>query len=73
MYTCRSKDFRCTYGKIHEIRALVPQGIPFMACTATVTKSVRDEMITLLDMKGCEVVPHPTGPTSTMELNLILR
>ena len=27
-----------------------------MACTATVTKSVRDEVITLLDMKGCEVV-----------------
>ena len=27
-----------------------------MACTATVTKSVRDEVVTLLDMKGCEVV-----------------
>ena len=27
-----------------------------MACTATVTKSVRDEVITLLDMKGCEFV-----------------
>lgn len=34
----------------------MPQGTPFMACTATVTKSVREEVITLLDMKGCEVV-----------------
>lgn len=52
----RSKDFRTTYGKIHEIRALVPQHVPFMSCTATATKSVRDEVISLLDMKGCEVI-----------------
>ncbi|XP_019860537.1 PREDICTED: mediator of RNA polymerase II transcription subunit 34-like [Amphimedon queenslandica] len=39
-----SKDFRTTYGKIHEIWALVPQHVPFMAYTSTATKSVRDDV-----------------------------
>ena len=77
----RSKDFRCTYGKIHEIRALVPKHVPFMACTATVTKSVRDEVISLLDMKGCEVIStspdrpnifYSVQPRTDIELDLLL-
>ena len=38
LYTCRSKDFHSIYGNIHEIGALVPQGVPFMAFTASLTK-----------------------------------
>lgn len=33
-----SKDFRPAYSRIHELRALVPSGVPMMALTATVTK-----------------------------------
>lgn len=52
----RSVDFRPTYGRLHELRALVPRGVPLLAATATATPSVRKEVINLLDMKGCEFV-----------------
>lgn len=55
-YTLRSKDFRPTYGRLHEIRALIPPGISYLACTATATKSVRQEVVASLDMGGCEFV-----------------
>ena len=42
---CKSKDFRPAYGKINEIRAFAPSGVPLIACTATVTKSVRQEKL----------------------------
>ena len=45
-----------TYGRLHEIRAFVPSGVPFLAATATVTPNVRDDVINKLDMKGCEMV-----------------
>ena len=52
----RSQDFRSSYGRLHEIRALVPPNTPYMACTATATKSVKQEVIDNLEMKGCEFV-----------------
>ena len=50
----RSSDFRPTYGRLLELRALVPHGVPFLAATATA--AVRREVISLLDMRGCEFV-----------------
>ena len=52
----RSLDFRPIYECLHEIRALVPCGVPFLAATATATPTVRREVISLLDMKGCEFI-----------------
>jgi len=49
----RSKEFRPTYGCLHEIQALLPPGV---ACTATATRSIRQEVICGLDMSGCEFV-----------------
>uniref|UniRef100_A0A1X7TVM7 Uncharacterized protein n=1 Tax=Amphimedon queenslandica TaxID=400682 RepID=A0A1X7TVM7_AMPQE len=75
----RSKDFRTTYGKIHEIRALVRQHVPLMACAAMATKSVRDKVLSLLDMKGCEVnstcpdrpnIFNAVNPRTEIELDL---
>ena len=34
------RDFRPAYQRIHELRALIPKGTPFMACTATATKNI---------------------------------
>ena len=33
-----SKDFRFAYLRLHELRALVPSGVPMMALTAAITK-----------------------------------
>ena len=41
----RSKDFRAEYGRLHEVRALVPHGTPFIAFTATATQSIKQEVI----------------------------
>lgn len=46
----RSSDFRPAYGRLHEIRALIPQGIPFLACTATVTRSIQQQITRSLEM-----------------------
>ncbi len=53
---CRSKDFRPAYDRLHEIRALVPQGTPYLACTATVTRSIQEEVVKSLEMSGCEYI-----------------
>lgn len=53
---CRSKDFRSAYGRLHEIRALVPQGTPYLACTATVTRSIQEEVTRNLEMTDCEFI-----------------
>ena len=52
----RSKEFRPAYGRLHELRTLLPSGVPYLACTATATRSVRQEVISSLDMVGCEFV-----------------
>ena len=53
------------YGRLHEILALVPPFTPLLACTATVTKSVCDEIINSLEMEGCEIISKsPDRPNS---------
>ena len=52
----RSKDFRPAYGRLHEIRALMPPSTPLLACTATATKSIREQLVASLNMEGCELV-----------------
>ena len=49
----RSRDFRPSYARLAEVCAFIPPNTPFMACTATVTKSVYEEIISILDMDGC--------------------
>ena len=34
----------------------MPQGTPYLACTATATRSIRDEVITSLEMVDCEFI-----------------
>ena len=34
----------------------MPPGIPILAATATVTPTIRDDVIDKLDMKGCKMV-----------------
>ena len=55
-YTYRSPKFRPSFARLHELRALVPSGIPMIALTATVTPQIRADVITRLDMEGCECV-----------------
>ncbi len=50
LYIYRSKDFRPSYRRLRELHAFVPQGTPYMACTATAT---RDVHIKLLEMSDC--------------------
>ena len=59
----RSHDFRPSYKRIHEVRALIPKGTPLLACTATVTHGIRKEIIQSLEMADCEVVS--TSPDRT--------
>ena len=46
----RSKDFRPSFGQLTEIRTIVLSGTPYMACTATASRSVRIEK---LETMGC--------------------
>ena len=51
-----SMNFRKLYGRVGEVRAIVPPGTPWLACTATATHVVRDDICKKLDMIGCKVV-----------------
>ena len=55
-YFLRSKDFRPSFSRLAEVRSLIPPGTPCMACTATATKSVREEVVRSLEMSGCVCV-----------------
>ena len=72
----RSPKFRPSFGRLHELRALVPPGTPMLALTATVTPEIRDDVITRLDMKGCVCLYHPyifyaVSPRTEIETNLL--
>ena len=56
IFLCRSDSFRPVYARLHELRALVPSGVPLIAATATVTKCIREDVIQKLDMNGCQMV-----------------
>ena len=46
-----------------ELHAYVPPGTPFFACTATITRSIRKEIVTNLEVDGClEVSISPDRP-----------
>ena len=47
-------DFRPDYLKLSLMRQLIPDA-RFVACTATATKKVQDDVIKILKMKHCEV------------------
>ena len=55
-YCFRNKLFRPLFGHVAEICSILPSGTPFMACTATVTKTVCKEIIQSLEMSGCVCV-----------------
>ena len=38
------------------MRAIVPEKTPYLACTATATKSIREEVLKSLDMYDCDFV-----------------
>ena len=76
---CRSKEFRPSFGHIAEISALVPPGTPYMALTATATKSVHSEVMQCLEMEKCvQISLSPDRPNifyevrgrTTIELDL---
>ena len=52
----RSKDFRPSFSRLAEVRSLIPAGTPCMACIATATRSVREEVIKSLEMTDCVCV-----------------
>ena len=67
----RSRDFRPAYGWLREIRALVPQGTPYLACTATVTRSIQEEVLNSLEMVGCEFISvSPDRPDVFYEVHV---
>ena len=52
----RSVGFQQAYGRLHELRALVPPGTPMLAATAIATKEVSRDVISRLNMEGCGYV-----------------
>lgn len=48
----RGDTFRRVMSRIGEIRSLVPQSVPIMALTATVTKSLKSDVIRILGMQN---------------------
>ena len=67
----RSNAFRPIYGRIHELRAFIPSGTPFLALTATATSSVKLEVIEKLDMTGCaNVSVSPNRPNIFYEVKV---
>ena len=56
LFFCRSKDFRPSFSRIHELRGLVRSGTPMLAVTATVTDKMCIDIISTLDMKGCKTI-----------------
>lgn len=60
---CRSKGFRPAYGSLADTRALLPSGTPLMACTATASRSVKKDIVSILEIPGCaEVTASPDRP-----------
>ena len=65
-----SRFFRPSYGRLGEIRALVPSGTPWLACTATATHVVREDVCRILDISGCNVIcKSPDRPNIYYEVH----
>ena len=68
-FQTRSKDFRPSFSRLAEVRSLIPAGTPCMACTATATRSVREEIIASLEMTDCRCVSvSPNRPNIFYEV-----
>ena len=64
-----SQDFRPSYGHLAEVGAFVPPCTPLMACTATASRSVKEEVTDSLEMSDyvhVEVTAFPDCPNITM-------
>ena len=58
------------YGRLHELRALVPHNTPYVACTATAIRSIKKEVISSLEMCACEtVMTSPDRPNIYYEVH----
>ena len=67
---CRSHDFRPSYGHLNEIRALVPKGTPLLACSATVTHGIRQEVVQTLEMTDYDFIStSPDRPNIFYEVH----
>ena len=67
------QESRPSFGRLHELRALVPSGTPMIALTAIVTPEIR-YVIKHLDMKGCVCLPTNQTlfmPCSEIETDLL--
>ena len=59
--TYRGESFRRAYGRVGEIRSIIPYDVHIMALTATATRNTRTDVIRMLSMKQCVIVsrsPH---------------
>ncbi len=54
-----NKGFRPAYGRVADIRAFIPPSTPLMACTATATCSIREEVVSILEMSEYVTVSLP--------------
>ena len=73
IYIYRSKHFRPTFQRLHELRAFTIPGAPMLATTSTVTQSMRDGIIEILDMTACCIVTEsPNKPVTRLFVSLVL-
>ena len=64
-------DFRPTYARVHELRALVPSGTPMLAATATVTKITLPTIIRLLNIVDYKLIcVPPERPNIYLEVHV---
>ena len=67
----RSMDFRPSYGRLAEIHSLLPPSTPYMACTATATKSIQKDVVQTLEMPDCTIVSmSPDRPNIFYQVKL---
>ena len=48
--------FREWYGRLGQLRSLLPSSTPVLALTATATKDVRNKITSKLQMQGCTLI-----------------
>ena len=59
------------YGHLAELRSLLLPNTPYMACTTTITKSVRKEVVESLEMSECVFVSvSPNRPNIYYEVHM---
>ena len=73
IFVCRRDSFRKTMRRIVKVRSLIPSSVHMMCLTATATKSLREEVMTILGMRNPEVIAvspsKPLGSTAGAKLS----